>query len=326
MCADKLKVIATSADSAQNNERLSSFRKLRREAEAVFERMWLTAPEQFDPLRNCMEALRVERTLKLIREHLKPEGKKAVDLGCGTGWLTRKLHEKGAHVDAVDIATIPLKALEKTEGIHPIQDYVPHTHLKDDAYDIVLSTELIGYLPQEEYRIYFSELCRLAKPEGYVVCSSLIDIYSDEAIDRFAALAESEFSIEKWALSYHYLWTRFVDFFQAPERFVKASKDPLLRSKELRKRRSMSQAWFRFNSSPIPSLFWWGVQWLAYPFVHLLKKNKRLLLILESISHFIWQEQGISHAIFLAKRRPLFHPLPPEQQPIERLTKKIKWE
>lgn len=322
MSQSRLKIIS---ETSLRNEP-SKKRDYKREAEAHFNHLWETEPQQFCPFRNCMEALRIKRTAELFQER-DLNGKKTADLGCGYAVLAKKMAEKGASVDAVDIADIPLQRLEKkNSAIHPLKEYVPHTRLADQDYDLVLCTELIGDLPKEEYRLFFSELCRLIKPEGRVICSTLLDVYTEGAIQQFASLAETEFTIEKWVLSYHYLWTLLLNFFKAPERFVKAAKDPVYRAQEIGKRRSIYRFWFKLNSAFLPSLFWRVGKWAFYPFTLLLKKSTTLLLMLESISRFFWQEEGISHAIFLAKRRPLFEPPPPDQQPIERRTKKIVWE
>lgn len=327
MSQSKLKIVSETSLRNESPKKSMSVRDYKRDAEAHFNHLWETDPTQFCPFRNCMEALRIERTAELFKEN-DLSGKKAADLGCGYAVLSKKMAKQGAEVDAIDIADIPLQRLEKkkNEAIHPIKDYIPHTKLADQDYDLVLCTELIGDLPKEEYRLFFSELCRLIKPDGHVICSTLLDVYTDGAIQQFASLAETEFTIEKWVLSYHYLWTLLLNFFKAPEKFVKASKDLTYRTQEMAKRRSIYRFWFKLNSAFLPSLFWRIGQWAFYPFALLLKKSPGLLLILESISRFIWQEEGISHAIFLAKRRPLFEPPPPDEQPIERRTKKIVWE
>lgn len=315
--------------NANKNEEPASKKPLkskRLQAEATFERLWLRCRDKFNPYRNYMETLRIERTLNLLKESLSLKNLKAADLGSGFGEISLKMRDAGATVDAVDIASAALDRLKEEKDIFPIQDLVPYTTLKDDAYDLVLSTELIAYLAKSEYRLYFSELARLVKREGHVVCSTLIDIYSDDAIEQFAAYAETEFDIEKWVLSYHYLWTKLLFFFQAPEKYVKASKDEGYRASELAKRNSFFRFWFNLQSSFWPSMLWRAVAWVIHPILLFIKKSRYLLLTLESISKFIWQKQGISHAIFLAKRRPLFTPPPEDQRPIERKTKKVVWE
>jgi 2-polyprenyl-3-methyl-5-hydroxy-6-metoxy-1,4-benzoquinol methylase len=306
----------------QPNDRLAR----RQEAEARFDRLWLIAPEQMDPMRHVMEKERIARTLALIDQQGSLKGKKGVDLGCGKGVLALQLRDKGVEIDAVDISSNALKPLHNLSQIHPIQDYVPTTRLKDDAYDIVLCTELIGYLPRDEHRLLISEIARLVKADGIVVCSSSLDIDSFDAVQQFTDLMETELKIESWRFSYHLCWIRLKDLFSAPAHYVKARRDPEYRQKALQKRRGISRHWFSFNSRPLPALVWSLLQLFANPIVKLLKTNHLILLKLEKFCRFFWSDAGISHAILLGRRRPLFVPPPAKELPRETKHKKQLWE
>src|ERR1700722_3640338 len=101
-----LKIIAT--ERLQTTINPSNTKSTREEIQARFEKMWKLDPEQFDPSRNCMERERVRRTMDLIDKHVSLEGKKAVDLGCGSGALSLELSKSCATVDAVDAASLAL--------------------------------------------------------------------------------------------------------------------------------------------------------------------------------------------------------------------------
>ena len=181
----------------------------RQEIQAKMERLWLLDPEQFNPLRDVLERKRVSETMKAIKNH-EPllEGKLVADIGCGSGVISRLVRDCGADVHAVDVAGNALQKLKEydTSHIYPMQDCLPQTKLEDRMYDLVLCLEVIGYLEPKEYRLVFSELSRLLKSKGIVACSTSIDLDSDDALERFAALAETEFEIEAWVLNYHRLW------------------------------------------------------------------------------------------------------------------------
>lgn len=300
-----------------------------RKQQAHFDRLWLIEPEKLDPLRDCMERERIQRTLDLILSLGSLRGKKVVDLGCGNGILAKKMRDAGAQVDAVDVSINALKLLKQgnIENIQPIREYVPMTTLSDNAYDLVLSTELIADLPQEEYRLYVSELSRLVKKTGHVICSTSLDIHSEDALLRFASLAETEFNITAWTFSHHLCFIHLIDFFKAPSRFVKASQDPHYRQQALCRRQGPSQSWFRINSTKIPSLFW---KWLQCPSDHIIRRiqqNRSLLIFLEKICSFLWPDAGISHALFLGQRRPIMEaPAIDRKQPDVQARKKILWE
>lgn len=305
-------------------------KKITRREEAIknIEKLWEENPEQFNPDRNAMERERINRTFQLISNHLPLQNLKAADLGCGIGILTKKLSEAGSQVTALDLAPQALKAVEglNLDRVKRVQDYLPNTMLKDNAYDLVLSTDVIAFLNQDQYRLYFSELCRLIPENGHVVCSSPIDIHSEDAIQRFAALAETEFEIEEWVLSYHAYYIRLQGFLSAPSKFAKAWKNKEYRQEELDQRRSMNRAWFRLNSSPILGAFWSVGEYVFKPFVHVLRQNRSILLGLESLCRFLNTDSGISHALFIGKRRPLTEHLEEEEIPQERKHKKEVWE
>lgn len=300
----------------------------REETRAIYEKLWKNDPEQFNPLRNCMERERLDRTEVLLKEHVDCRDKLAVDLGSGGGVFSDRLAAAGATVHAGDIAEHALKRIDDLNNprIKTFQDYVPRTSLPDDRYDIVVCTELIAYLPSDDYRLLMSELSRLVKPDGFVVCSTPIDIYSYDALKKFGELAETEFRIEKWTFGYHALYLRLKSFFKAPESFIQGRRDKELRQSELKKRRSLNRQWYRLNTSFLPFFIWFPLQYLCRPVVGLLETNKRLLLFLETVCRFLSNINGISHAIFIGKRRSMLVSEPPDKIPQERPKKKEIWD
>lgn len=325
MDREPLKVVATERKSG--GEEATQKRNLRVEAEAKFDRLWHSEPERFDYSGNEKEKLRLLRTLELIEEKSSISGKSIVDLGCGKGYLAREMAKGGAcRVDAVDISKLALKELEgdKGEVIHPRCDYVPRTLLDDESYDIVIATELIAELDESQYRLFFSELARLVKREGFVVCSTAIDLSSEDALQRFADLASTELEVIKWRFSYHYLAIKFADFFAAPSRFLRAASDPRFRKEMLKSSTPLSKWWFRINSSKPLSFFWRLLAPLSSPLSRLFVSNRPLLLALERATKALFSESGISDALFIAKRRPLA--FPPEKRPHELKHKKEVWE
>jgi 2-polyprenyl-3-methyl-5-hydroxy-6-metoxy-1,4-benzoquinol methylase len=325
MANDRLNIIAVEVTTKS-----SPSKKITRREDAIekIEELWTNDPEQFNSNRNAMERERIERTFQMISNNVTLENKKAADLGCGIGLITQKLSINGANVLALDLAKQALKAVEdlKLNNIKITQDYLPNTMLKDNAYDLVVSTDVIAFLNQDQYRLYFSELCRLINPEGYVVCSSPIDINSEDAIQRFASLAETEFEIKNWILSYHAYHIRLLNLLSAPVKFAKAWKNKDYRQKEIDQRNSLSKKWFRLNSTPILGAFWSIGQYIFKPFVHLFRQNRTILLGMESLCRFLCTDSGISHAIFIGKRRPITEHLVEEEIPQERKHKKEVWE
>lgn len=324
MEGNRLNVISGDDKNPLNSIAQKSSR--REEIRAKFERLWLKNPSQFDPHRNCMEELRIQRTFQLIRDFLKPQDQLVADLGCGWGVLSHRLTQEGATVHAVDVASNALKLLqERFPKIHTFkQDCLPKTLLNDDTYDLVLSTDVVAFLEPKDFRLYMAELSRLVRTNGYVVCSTPLDFSSVDAVERFAALAETEFKIEKWVFSYHRLYIQIAGFIEAPSNYVKGKKDQEFRHEQLKKRSGFSKEWYRMNSTTFLYPIWFMVQLLTNPLGKFLKRNQSMMTKLEKICRALWDESGISHAIFIAKRRPLASM--PEVLPRETKHKKQLWE
>lgn len=300
----------------------------RQEIQATLERLWRQNPQQFDPQRDCIQRQRLKNTIETLCEMLPLKGKYAVDLGCGTGDLTRLVRDEGAQIDAVDIATIALQKLKEQDMHHitAIQDCLPLTRLKDNAYDLVICTEVIGYLKSTEYRVFFSELARLVKLDGLVVCSSELDINTQDPLENFAALAETEFNIDRWVISHHMLFIRFCHFFEIPARYIQASQNNEYYQKELSSKTTLGRLWYQWNTTRGMVMFWKFINLASAPIAARAKQNNFLMNFLEKICRFLWSQSGISHALFIGARRPLTFPLAPDKIPRERKHKKEVWE
>lgn len=320
--------VPSSDETSSSNTSSNRSRTARvKEMQAKFERMWLINPEQFNPLRNCMERERIERTWELLVRHTSLEEKQTADIGCGEGLLSRRLRDAGAHVEAVDIAENALKHLKEKDHhrIHTKQEALPNTSLPDNAYDVIVCTEVIADLNRDDYRLFFAELSRLVKSSGVVVCSSAIDIDSDGGVDKLNELAQTEFDILESVKSYHALYIRLRRMLEAPSRFIEGWQDSAVKKKELSKRHGFSWVWYWMNTSPLFVWMWYGLEPLTRPFRRLLKNSRKTLLRLEKFCRLLWDESGVSHYLFIAKRRPL-QMVDPREIPIEHPHKKEIWE
>jgi 2-polyprenyl-3-methyl-5-hydroxy-6-metoxy-1,4-benzoquinol methylase len=322
MSKNPLAVIATD-DKIKRSSKLNK----REIAKNILDELWGTNPTQFDPLNNAIGRDRYNRTCRLIAESDLKHGKVA-DLGTGTAIFALYLAKKNLHVDAVDLATIPIQNIENLQNSHvkAFQDYIPQTTLDGDIYDMVLALDIIAYLQKLEHRLLMAELARLVKLDGVVIASTPLDIYSEDALQQFAELAETEFKIQKWVFSYHGYYLRLLHFFEAPSLFVKAANDRVVYAKELSKRFSMDRYIFKFNTLPVISTCWRGVSFFSNLIHQWLKQNKFTMNKLEKICRFISNEKGISHAIFMGRRRKLFEDVEADKKPIERRTKQQVWE
>jgi len=318
---DKLNII-----SVEKQKKKSPQKSRRDDAVELFQKKWQENPKQFDATHTVIERERLKRTLMLIHEYVKPKDKKIVDLGCGNGNIVETLAKEGAIVHAIDICETPLKALENKHipNLTLNQDFVPFTTVEDDKYDLAISTELIAHLPPDHYRLYFSELSRIVHPNGHILCSTALDIYSEDALDRFLSLVETEIKIVKVTLSRHSLYIRLDSLLHAPSRFVLASDQPDYRKQELDQRTWwLSKSWFALNSSKPLKPLWQLATILLRPIINWVEQSSRLLIALEKICEFF--DTGISHANVIGLRRPLVEPKI-DEIPKERKQKRQVWE
>lgn len=329
MAENRLNIINVAHSQNSSFEQTQGFSRAARmrEMQAKFERLWLLDPERFNPLRNCMQQERLERTWQLLNKHINLPGKQAADIGCAAGVFSRRLRDAGVQVDAVDIAENALKCFkeEGANGIQLKQEAMPSTTLPDHTYDVIICTELIAELSPEDYRLFFAELSRIIKADGYLICSSEIDIDSIGGIERLLEFAQTEFDLLETVTSYHALHIRLKRFFEAPSRFIEGWQNPEIKGTELASRRRLNRWWYWLNTTPILVWLWYVCDPCTRPIRRVLKNNTKWLLRLEKICRFLWDQDGISHYLFIAKQRPL-KTAEPEKFPIEKPRRKEIWD
>ena len=328
MPENRLNIVSIAADqetfSASKSHRNAKIKAL----QAKFERLWLLNPKKFNPFRNCLEKERLERTWQLLNLYTDPKEMLAADIGCGMGIFSERLQEAGAaHVTAVDIAENALKRI--IEKHHPKITLkwgaMPDTSLPDQGFDIVICTELIAEIPMEEYRLFFAELARIIRPDGWLVFSSNIDIDSEEAVDKLVKLAQTEFDLVEGVKSYHALYIRLKRVLEAPNAFAEGWTNKNFRQKELGKRKGLNRTWYWLNTTLLCGRFWYAIKPIANFFTKHFNSNRSLLLGLEKLCRFFWDEKGISHYLFIAKLRPLLS-TQAKDIPLARPGKKEVWE
>jgi len=297
------------------------------EAEAKYERLWHLKPERLDPGRSAIGSDRVKHTISIVEQLFDMKDLSILDIGCGTGALAIAFAKEGSRVTAADIASNALKLVSEHPNITKVQAALPKTPFSDDEFDVCIAAEVIAEMDHRDYRLAMAELCRLIKPDGRVICSNSIDIYSEDAFIRFRKLAETEFKILHWKFSYHALYLHILHFLKAPSKFFKAWRHPDKRDKGLKHRRGLSRWWFKINSTLVPALIWAPISWILSPAVYTFEKSELILHFFEKICRFFLSERGISHVIFVGKRRPLLEerdePPIPDRPPFKR---EVRWE
>ncbi|MCT7374237.1 class I SAM-dependent methyltransferase [Chelativorans salis] len=107
---------------------------------------------------------------RLILKHLGPgEGKRALDLACGTGVISHLMHDLGFAVTGLDwsepmLAKARAKAMEKESGIRFLLGDAERTLEEKESYDVIVTRHLVWTLVNP--RAAFTEWFSLLKPGG----------------------------------------------------------------------------------------------------------------------------------------------------------------
>lgn len=178
----------------------------RERQQAQWEAFW--QKNRDDSTASAWEEERFFRTLELLKKHSEIRGKRCVDLGAGAGIFTRMLTENGAFVTALDISQTALELCQNgcTTNIEIIRDSLPKTRLADSSFDLVVCLDLIADLEERDYRLCVSEWARLIQGAGCLICSTPLDTASEDALERFVALVQTEFVIIDATVSYRPLF------------------------------------------------------------------------------------------------------------------------
>ncbi|MBS7790440.1 bifunctional 2-polyprenyl-6-hydroxyphenol methylase/3-demethylubiquinol 3-O-methyltransferase UbiG [Roseococcus sp. SDR] len=112
-----------------------------------------------------------------IAERLGPlEGLRILDVGCGAGLASEWLARRGAIVTGLDAAGAALEAARAHAASHGVSvDYREGTpeDFAAEAFDAVISLEVIEHVPPAERAGFCAALARLTRPGGQVFLSTL---------------------------------------------------------------------------------------------------------------------------------------------------------
>ncbi len=105
--------------------------------------------------------------------HLNCEGKKILDLACGSGGLTRKLKKRvlSSTIFAIDFNENAIKyALKRDKNINGLKYMVggaENIPFKDNFFDIVIGLDMLDHVP--DYKKCMKEINRVLKKGGKLV-------------------------------------------------------------------------------------------------------------------------------------------------------------
>lgn len=128
---------------------------------------YTTIANEFDDLMNIYD---VQRRVEVVFDELLPEsitGQHILDVGCGTGWFSRRATERGAKVTSLDIGVSLLQqTLHKADVLPTVGDAL-HLPFADRTFDVVVSSEVIEHTADPQQAI--AEMARVLRTNGVLV-------------------------------------------------------------------------------------------------------------------------------------------------------------
>lgn len=104
----------------------------------------------------------------IVIKYVKPSnGKRALDIACGTGRNTHYLAKIGYEIDAVDISDYALSQISPTNKIHTIESDLTNYSIRPNTYDLMIN---INYLERK----LFPSMLEGLTDEGVLIFETFI--------------------------------------------------------------------------------------------------------------------------------------------------------
>jgi SAM-dependent methyltransferase len=155
--------------------------------------------DSFDAIMNPYD---LRRRLRIVCHDLlhadEMDGRRVLDVGCGTGWFSREIERAGGRVVALDIG---LKLLEKTGekcAAARVAGDACRLAFADHSFDIVVSSECIEHTVDPRQAL--AEMCRVLKPGGLLVVTVPNELW------RWAEVVARVFKLRPYEGLENWLW------------------------------------------------------------------------------------------------------------------------
>ena len=187
------KIIQNSEKSAQNSE--------------FYETRWDTSNEWQGS--HGYGKIRVEFIEYVLNKYVNDFNLSILDLGCGTGWLSKILSKYGT-VDGVDFAagliSIANEKYDEYGQFHVADPSSPTFGLKSNNYDLIVATEVIEHV--ENHNAFIEQLNLFIKPRGWLILTTENKAYYEhtmndpstkvQPIENWLSIAELRDLLEKF--------------------------------------------------------------------------------------------------------------------------------
>jgi hypothetical protein len=121
-----------------------------------------------------IQAIERRASADVIDEFLSLQGATVVDVGCGGGWLTRLMTERGAHVTGIEVSPRQLALARATKPVgdeHYIQGSAEELPLPNRSVDIVVFFNSLHHVDPKVLPNALREAARVLKHGGVLYVS-----------------------------------------------------------------------------------------------------------------------------------------------------------
>ncbi|MGI9464406.1 MAG: class I SAM-dependent methyltransferase [Aestuariivirgaceae bacterium] len=137
----------------------------------------------------------------VLNRLLPVAGLRVLDIGCGKGWLTRRLRAAGARPTGLECTPAQIAAARESDPEH-LEDYVEGVGealpFDDQTFDLAIFSQSLHHVPVASMATALSEAHRVLKPGGHLYVLEPVAAGEMHALDR---LIDDETGVRAAALA-----------------------------------------------------------------------------------------------------------------------------
>lgn len=159
---------------------------------------------------------------QVLADTVDLEGKKMLDVGCGTGALVRFARSKGATPIGLECTETQI-AVAKQEDAEHADDYIDGVGqdlpFDDESFDVVTFSYSLHHVPIKEMKIAMREAARVLRPGGFLFVAEPTITGPNDELDKLIhdeteARAMAQSAVSR-APNYGMIYLRMTDYTEA---------------------------------------------------------------------------------------------------------------
>jgi SAM-dependent methyltransferase len=163
--------------------------------------------------------------LDLLKQSLPSEKPLSVlDVGCGVGEFLAQLKTAipASQLTGVDfVKPVVAEAAARYPNMTFHQDSLPNLEKIRETFDLIIASEVLYYLADNERTLAIQRLCQLLKPRGYLFISSTIAPHAF-TVDSLTELASPNFWVRQTWLQKSRYYLQLANVLHLPNKLQKA--------------------------------------------------------------------------------------------------------